>query len=194
MKLQRIFWAFCMILLSHHTIRAEAPAGMVLYFKSGGVVYLLLAEHAGSQRGWAAFGGGDREGETMPQTAAHKTFEETRSYFSRTDLEAKIKGQKPLMDGSYATYFAEVDFVPAQRIMNNPVPKEDDAFGERSTFAWIPYSSIAPYVANDIEREKKYPIPPAFVPTGSETKWLWPVWLANMRKGFLEGSLPWIDE
>ena len=144
MKQLRIFWALCMILLSHYTIRAEAPAGMVLYFKSGGEVYLLLAEHAGSQRGWAAFGGGDREGETMPQTAAHKTFEETRSYFSRTELEAKIKGQKPLMDGSYATYFAEVDFVPAQRIMNNPVPKEDDAFGERSTFAWIPYSSIAP--------------------------------------------------
>ena len=148
---------------------------------------------AGSTRGWAAFGGGNREGETLPQTAAHKTYEETRSYFSRTELEVKIKGQEPLMDGSYATYFAEVDFVPAQRIMNNPIPKEDDAFGERSTFAWIPYSSIAPYISNDIEREKKYPIAPAFVPTGSETNWLWPVWLANMRKGVIEGSLPWID-
>ena len=64
-------------------------------------------------------------------------------------------------------------------------------FGERSIRV-DSYSSIAPYVANDITR-KKYPIPPAFVPTGSETKWLWPVWLANMRKGLLEGSLP-IDE
>ena len=193
MKQLRILWALCMILLSHYTIRAEAPAGIVLYFKSGGEIYLLLAEHTDSQRGWAAFGGGDREGETIQQTAAHKTFEETRSYFSRADLEAKIKQQEPLMDGSYATYFAEVDFVPAQRIMNNPIPKEDDAFGERSTFAWIPYSSIAPYISNDIEREKKYPIAPAFVPTGSETNWLWPVWLANMRKGVIEGSLPWTD-
>ena len=32
MKLQRIFWALCIILLSHHTVRAEAPAGMVLCF------------------------------------------------------------------------------------------------------------------------------------------------------------------
>ena len=193
MKLLRIFWALCMILLSHYTIQAETPAGMVLYFESGGEVYLLLAEHANSQRGWAAFGGGDREGETMAQTAAHKTFEETRSYFSRTDLEAKIKEQEPLIDGSYATYFAEVDFVPAQRVMNNPIPKEDDAFGERSTFAWIPYSSIEPHIKNDIEREKKYLIAPAFVPKGSVTNWLWPAWLANMRKGVIEGSLPWID-
>ena len=193
MKLQRMFWSLCVILLSHYTIQAETPAGMVLYFKSGGEVYLLIAEHAGSTRGWAAFGGGDREGETLPQTAAHKTYEETRSYFSRADLEEKIEGQKPLMDGSYATYFAEVDFVPIQRIMNNPIPKEDDAFGERSVFAWIPYSSIAPYLENDIEPKKQYPIAPAFVPKGSTTNWLWPVWLANMRKGFVEGSLPWIE-
>ena len=44
------------------TTDAEPPAGMVLYFQSGDEVYLLLAEHAGSQRGWAAFGGGSRAG------------------------------------------------------------------------------------------------------------------------------------
>ena len=33
-------------------------AGMVLYFQSEGEVYLLLAEHAESKRGWAGFGGG----------------------------------------------------------------------------------------------------------------------------------------
>ena len=96
MKLQRIFWALCIILLSHHTVRAEAPAGMVLYFKSGGEVYLLLAEHAGSQRGWAAFGGGDREGETIPQTAAHKTYEETRSYFSRAEQKRRLRDKSRL--------------------------------------------------------------------------------------------------
>ena len=57
---------------------AQQPAGMVLYFQSGDEVYLLLAEHAGSQRGWAGFGGGPREGETVAETAAHTTEEESR--------------------------------------------------------------------------------------------------------------------
>jgi ADP-ribose pyrophosphatase YjhB (NUDIX family) len=194
MKLKRVFLTLCSALLIHSTATAEAPAGMVLYFKSGGEVYLLLAEHAGSQRGWAAFGGGDREGESLVQTAAHKTHEETRGYFSRATLEEQIKNQQPLMDGSYATYFAEVDFVPAQRVMNAPIPADDDAFGERSTFAWIPYSTIADYLTNDITRDKKYPIDPAFLPAGSETNWLWTAWLTNMRKGLLEGSLPWLQK
>ena len=40
------------------TVLAEQAAGMVLYFQSEGEVYLLLAEHAESKRGWAGFGGG----------------------------------------------------------------------------------------------------------------------------------------
>ena len=98
------------------------------------------------------------------------------------------------MDGSYATYFAEVDFVPAQRVMNNPVPEESDAFDERSTFAWIPYSAVVGYLSADIERGKKYPIDPALLPAGSETSWFWPIWLNNMRKGVVEGSLPWLKK
>ncbi len=194
MKIKHVLFATLIALFARGAATAESPAGMVLYFESGGEVYLLLAEHAGSQRGWAAFGGGDREGETMLQTAAHKTHEETRGYFARTDLEAKAKGQKPLMDGSYATYFAQVDFVPAQRVMNNPVPEESDAFDERSTFAWIPYSAVAGYLNADIERGKKYPINPALLPAGSETGWFWPIWLNNMRKGVVEGSLPWLKK
>lgn len=191
MKIKHLLFAIAIALFARGAATAESPAGMVLYFESGGEIYLLLAEHAGSQRGWAAFGGGDREGETALQTAAHKTHEETRGYFSRADLEAKAKGQEPLMDGSYATYFARVDFVPAQRVMNNPVPEESDAFGERSTFAWIPYSAIAGYLNADIERGKKYPIDPTLLPVGSETNWFWPIWLNNMRKGVIEGTLPW---
>ena len=62
---------------------AEPPAGMVLYTKAGGEVYLLLAEHARGNRGWAAFGGGARAGETLAETAAHKGEEESKGYYSR---------------------------------------------------------------------------------------------------------------
>ena len=170
---------------------AESPAGMILYFQSGGEVYLLLAEHAGSQRGWAAFGGGSRAGETIAGTAAHKAHEESRGFFKRADLERRIAGQEPVMDGDFASYFAAVDFVPAPAVRNHPVPEQTDAFLERGTFAWIPFSAVAGYIQQDISREKKYAVDPAYLPTGSETSWFWRPWLSNMRKALVTGALPW---
>ena len=170
---------------------AEPPAGLVVYFESGGEAYLLLAEHAGSKRGWAGFGGGARAGETIVQTAAHKGVEESRGYFKRADLLAALKGQVPVMDGDFAWYFAKMAFVPAQAVMNHPVPEQTDAYLERSTFAWIPYSVVEGHLTEDIDRARKYMIDPAFLPAGSETGWFWPIWLGNMRKAVLADALPW---
>lgn len=170
---------------------AEPPAGMILYFQSGGEVYLLLAEHAGSQRGWAAFGGGGRAGETIAGTAAHKAHEESRGFFKRADLERRIAGQEPVIDGDFASYFAAVDFVPAPAVRNHPVPEQTDAFLERGAFAWIPFSAVAGYIQQDISREKKYTIDPAYLPAGSETSWFWRPWLSNMRKALVINALPW---
>ncbi len=177
-----------------NTVHAEQPAGMVLYFESEGEVYLLLAEHAGSKRGWAGFGGGAVEGETTAETAMHKAEEESRGYFKRADLLQKIKGQAPVMDGDFASYFAEVAFVPAQRVMNHPVPEANDAYLERGTFAWIPYAVVAGFLQQDIDRTKKYMIDPAFLPIGSETQWFWPIWLGNMRKAVTTHALPWQEQ
>ncbi|MFT5090225.1 MAG: ADP-ribose pyrophosphatase YjhB (NUDIX family) [Candidatus Latescibacterota bacterium] len=195
MNLNRIaFFVGALMLLLQNSALAEPPAGMVLYFQTEGEVYILLAEHADSKRGWAAFGGGAREGETVAQTAAHKAQEETRGYFKSADLLKKIEGQTPLMDGDFASYFAEVSFVPAQRVMNNPVAADNedrDAYLERSTFAWIPYSAVADHLQEDIDGKKKYTLDPAYLPAGSETQWLWPAWLGNMRKAVVTGTLPW---
>jgi 8-oxo-dGTP pyrophosphatase MutT (NUDIX family) len=180
-----------LIALSCGAATAEPPAGMVLYFQSGGEVYLLLAEHAGSDRGWAGFGGGGREGDSVAETAARKAEEESRGYFKRADLLARIQGQTPLMDGDFASYFAEVGFVPAPSVMNHPVPEQNDAYLERGTFAWIPYSAIAGYLQEDIDKTRKYPVDPAFLPAGSQTRWFWPVWLNNMRKAVATKALPW---
>ncbi len=180
-----------LLLLCGPTTAAEPPAGVVVYFESGGEAYLLLAEHAGSKRGWAGFGGGAREGETIAQTAAHKGAEESRGYFKRADLLAALKGQVPVMDGDFASYFARMAFVPAQAVMNHPVPEQTDAYQERSTFAWIPYSVVEEHLTEEIDRAKKYMLDPAFLPAGSETGWFWPIWLGNMRKAVLAGALPW---
>ena len=119
MDMKRILLCGGMVMLLANAAMAE-PAGMVMYFQSGDEVYLLLAEHAGSERGWGGFGGGARKGETIAETAAHKGSEESRGYFTAADLLHKIKDQAPVMDGDFASYFAEVAFVPAQRVMNHP--------------------------------------------------------------------------
>ena len=75
--------AFC------SSARAESPAGTVLYFKSKGEVFFLLAEYTyedAQKRGWSSFSGGPEEGETAAETAARQTEEETRGYFSRKEI------------------------------------------------------------------------------------------------------------
>ena len=192
MMIKRVLYAIVTACCLQTAALAEPPAGIVLYHKSGGEVYLLLAEHARGERGWAAFGGGARVGETISQTAAHKGEEESRGYYNQKDLLGLIEGQKPVMDGEFGFFFAEVDFVPAQRIGNNPIPEDEaDAYGERSTFAWIPYSAVVPHLGAKLERDKKYEIDALYLPKGSRTKWLWRAWLSNMKKAADNNQLPW---
>jgi len=189
--MRRMIFCLGVIFLLAGSAFAQGPAGTVVYFYSGGEVYLLLAEHHDSKRGWAGFGGGAREGETVAETAATKTEEESRGYFKREDILKKVKDLKPVVDGDFATYFVEVLFVPVQRIMNNPVPEGNDAYLERSIFAWIPYSSLAGLLNEDLDRNKQYMVEPDFLPAGSETQWLWPAWLRSMRKAVATNVLPW---
>lgn len=188
---QVILLGILAFILTQTSANAAAPAGAVVYFQSGDEVYLLMAEHALGTRGWAGFGGGGREGESLPETAAHKVEEESRGYYKRADIFAKLKDQAPVMDGEFASYFVEVEFVPAISVMNHPIPDSTDAYLERSTFAWIPYSSLEAYLQKDIDREKKYAVDPAFLPMGSSTEWYWQAWLGNMRKAVIAGALPW---
>ena len=102
-----------------------------------------------------------------------------------------IKDQSPIMDGDFASYFVKVNFAPAPAVMQHAVPEDNDAYLERSTFAWIPYSAVEGYLAEEIDRKKKYMIDPAYLPAGSETAWFWPIWLSNMRKAAATGDLPW---
>ncbi len=43
---------------------AEIPAGIVLYYRDGPQVFLLLANDSHTVRGWGAYGGGANPGET----------------------------------------------------------------------------------------------------------------------------------
>ena len=181
------------ILVMPAILSAEKPAGTVVYFNDGNETYILLAEHANSSRGWAAFGGGDMEGESYLQTAVRKTHEETRGYFTADFISKNIDNNTPLLDGNYATFFVKIPFTPVPLIENKSVAdsSKSDAYNERKKFAWIPLSVVKNYFEKDIEKDKEYKIDPAYLPIDRETDHLWPVWLKNMRKGLLQGKLPW---
>ena len=116
-------FAVCFALVLCGPSWAQRPAGMALYLKSGGEVYLLLADHEAGSRGWGAYGGDD--------------------------------------------------------------------YLERETYAWIPYSAIEGYLTEEIDPQRKYTIDPRYLPAGSRTHWLWPVWLGNMRRAVESDAIPW---
>ena len=175
--------------ICQHAI-AQDPAGIVLYFKSGNEVYLLLAEDAREGRGWATFGGKAREGEHPAETAARETEEETRGYFVRGNLLKKIEKQTPVVDQNrFAMFFSEITFVPAQRAANHEPPTGHRAYFEKGLYAWVPFSEI-----KGVDRDRKYLLDKRFLPLGSQSDWLWPVWLCGMQKAVETHALPWKDE
>ncbi len=184
----------CLIVVgSCFGVQAERPAGMVLYFKSGDEVFLLLADHREKDRGWAGYGGGPDEGESQAETAARETEEETRGYFLRDDLLDMIKGQESVIDNGFALYFAEVPFVPAQLVTNNPLPSDDESYVERGPYAWIPYSELQPYLNGPVNPEERFPIEERLLPGERYTSWYWPVWLGSVRRAVETNSIPWED-
>jgi len=193
---KRFLIALSVILGTYAGVHAERSAGIVLYLESGNEVFLLLADHrAASHRGWAAFGGRGDKGESRAETAARETEEETRGYFSKGDLLRAIKDQTPVIDANgFALYFAQVAFVPAQRVSNNPIPKDDDSYSERGPYAWIPYSELEKHFLTPVKRNEKHPIDLKFLPKGSRTDWIWSVWLCSMRLAIKAEALPWSKE
>jgi 8-oxo-dGTP pyrophosphatase MutT (NUDIX family) len=169
------------------------PAGVVLYAETAQGVVLLLADHTPpSKRGWGAFGGAHEQGESIAETAARETEEETRGYFKRETILAAIKTQQPVMDGSFALYFVKVDPVPISDISNAPIPPDKKTYAERGPYAWIPAAEVERIVSL---KDTKTPaqINAEFLPANRHTDYLWPVWIHNMRIAFKEKAIPWKD-
>ncbi len=169
---------------------AEDPAGAVLYFRQGKEVYLLMADH-NIERGWAAFGGGANPGETVAQTAARETEEETRGYFKREFLLPLLEKQTPQVHGNFHMYFLEIDFVPLQRILNEEPPAGNGAYTERGPYAWIPYSELRRHYHGSLF--KPAVLDELYLPKVKKTNYVWPLWLAQMWHMEEQGILPWLE-
>ena len=192
------FLALTFLLILCPAAHAERPAGILLYFKAGTEVYLLLADHAtpGSKdRGWGGFGGGPESGESPAETAARETAEETRGFFLVAALLKQIESQTPVIDtNGFALFFAEIPFVPVQQVANYQPENMDRAYFERGPFAWIPFSEVKRHLVGDIDGTPKYSIDKHFLPAGSRSEWFWSVWIGNMRMVLETHALPWLRE
>ncbi|MFC4991276.1 NUDIX hydrolase [Rubritalea tangerina] len=182
-----IRYLFFSTMLFCGVIEAAGPAGIVLYFKSGEEVYLLLADDVVGQRGWSAFGGGANEGESTEETAAREASEETRGFYQKADLLELIRGQKPVVSHGYTMYFAEVPYAPAIRIQQHPLENKLAVWNyEKRYFAWVPLS--------DLERALKDEDPaldPLYLPAKSPKKEYWNVWLRSVKAAYAQKACPW---
>lgn len=190
-KLYTLCLCYVCTVVNGAVLAAAPPAGIVIYASTNDEVYILLADHRHpSERGWAGFGGGANEDETLPATAARETEEETNGYFSRDMLRKGISGQEPVIDGSFHLYFLEVDFVPARRIENNRPSASEASYMERENYAWIPYSDIKQHLLAKSSKERMR-LDRRYLPTEAKTDWLWDVWVQNMRVALESSMIPW---
>ena len=186
---------FCVVLLFFPgLLQAAGPAGIVIYSTHEETTWLLLADHKGNNRGWAAFGGMHENGETGIETAVRETEEETRRFFSAEDLKIKINGQFPVISGLFRFYFAEVDYVDAEKIESHPVAPGDTVAQERKNFTWIPVTEIQPLVCAESIIGLDFSINPAFLPAGKSSGSYWHMWIQNMRDANRLNAFPWLDQ
>ena len=99
----------CILMLMSQIAIASCGAGTVLYFKFKGETYLLLADHNWHRqrdRGWSGFGG-LCDGEPVDVAAARETKEETKGFFSRGEIFARLGSSPKIRVGDFTTFFLE---------------------------------------------------------------------------------------
>ncbi len=137
------------LLVSSGCDAGEKGGGVLLYFKDGETVWLLLGyERSGY---WCDFGGGCWQEETTQEAALRELKEETRNVFGDADTLVKLelgeaKNQSRSLNRfqvevQYDQYLVKTKYVPTTLILNNPVP-DIDAYKEVQNYAWIPLSEI----------------------------------------------------
>lgn len=183
--------AVLLMILAEGSVTAGGPAGILLYHRDGDNVLVLLANDSKGTRGWSGFGGGAEGDESLRATAARETEEETRGYFSRVWLEEQIADQQPLSSRGFHMFFVQVPFVPAQRVMNNPVEGHQAATEETQFYAWVPFSELEPVLAKDNPLEADLRMNPLYVPRGCGVHSFWRVWILNMHDAQKQGVFPW---
>lgn len=178
------------MLLSQRAL-SGCSAGTVLYFTFKGETYLLLADHSLSgqrHRGWSGFGG-LCDGEPAGVAAARETEEETKGFYSREEIFARLSWSPKIRVGDFTTFFVEVDYVPAI-LLNNQKPSNSSAgYIERGPYAWIPGCVV--WQAIERKQAGRAYIPVKYLPPGALTDWLFEPFLTSLTAAKKTEVLPW---
>ncbi len=182
------FWT--LVLLSQNAA-ANCGAGTVIYFKFKSGIYLLLAAHTWShqrERGWSGFGGfcGD---DPVDVAAARETEEETKGFYRRNEILARLGSSPKIRVGDFTTFFVEVDYVPAI-VINNKKPSDRTAgYFERGPYAWIPFSVIWQAIAK--RQTGRVQIPGKYLPPDKRSNRLFEPFVTSLLAAKTAGILPW---
>ena len=178
-----IFWA--------QDAFARCGAGTVLYFRFKQETFLLLADHGLSHqrdRGWSGFGG-RCDGEPPASAAARETNEETKGFYSREEILAKLDPKSSICVHDFTTYFLEVDYVPAEVINNFRASNTSSSYRERSPYAWIPITAIWQTIEN--RKSGRVYLPAKYLPPDAYTDWLFEPFATSLLAARSDGILPW---
>lgn len=192
--MRKLIWSlpslWILVLLSPN-VAADCGAGTVIYFKFKGEIYLLLADHTWSHqrdRGWSGFGG-YCGGDSVDVAAARETEEETKGFYSRNEILARLASSPKIRVGDFTTFFVEVDFVPAI-VINNQKPSDRTAgYFERGPYAWIPFSVIWQAIAK--RRTGGVQIPRKYIPRDNQSNRLFEAFVTSLLAAKKAGIFPW---
>lgn len=182
-----IRWIFIASLLPLYATAGSlinVNAGVTPYAcTEGGAQYLLAYDSHPKRKGWGAFGGGPKAGESARQTALRELHEETNCIFTMETLQAlELKG--PSQSGRFYSYVAEVPFYSSDEIAAPRTCRDV----ERSQWLWVPHDALL----NSLNRDEA--IPRVSMPGDAEQEIpLWTGAAKSLRHALQDGFLTLSD-
>ncbi|CAH0991029.1 hypothetical protein SIN8267_01130 [Sinobacterium norvegicum] len=139
---------FFLILFSTSASAGNMPkgnAGVIPYACQNGQALVLLAyDPYYKRKGWGAFGGGNKFGETIDETASREFNEETNCAFEKLHLSS----QPYSVSANYYTFLAPVSYQPVFAISAN---QGDCSNVERHSWLWLQHSDLVHALDNNTD-------------------------------------------
>ena len=166
----RVVALFACFLWNGFAIACDRAAGVVPFAIVDEQVLILIADHKiNKARGWAAFGGCAKEGESLSATALRELHEETRCALNQ---ELSITPDTPHVSfGKFTSFALEVPFVSESTIQNNQLPSRcrGPVIHERGPWAWVLLSDLLSHLSKP---GGDVPFSDNFLPA-AKTRWFW---------------------
>jgi ADP-ribose pyrophosphatase YjhB (NUDIX family) len=118
-------------------------AGVIAYTEQDGQPYILLADHTGlgAYRGYAAFGGGLEEGETLEQGALREFHEETACHFLG---QIQSVSKEYVRNHNYVSFVVRVPFISSEQLNQGSQADEcaGSVYSERANWIWVEQGAL----------------------------------------------------